>query len=228
MSNRSGAGRQACKHSTSAPGAGLRSPGHGRGSAGPGDDRPCTRRRGTGRHRRTPWIGLLLATTLAALACGNRPYGPSFEPAPYPPENRSRLYVYRVDDRTSLATVRVTVDGIELGRFRDREYETVELPSGTHTVRATMRGFGLVSWGWNDQQARTRPGETVYLKLEVRLADVAATESPATRGREMEIAGRSDGAPASENVFIVPRTSAEAVPELRLTTRLPGEDDEGE
>ena len=166
--------------------------------------------------------GLALGLAFLALACGNRPYGPSFEPSALPPQNRSRVYLYRVDDRASLATVRVTIDGIEVGRFRDREYETLEIPSGMHTVRATMRGFGLVSWGWNDHQLRTRPGEIAYLKLEVRLADVA-TEAATTRGREMEIAGRADGAPASENVFIVPQSHGEAMAELQLTTRLPSE-----
>jgi hypothetical protein len=153
---------------------------------------------------------------LTASGCPKAPLGPPFAPAPLPPDHRARIYIYRLDDRGSLATVRITLDGLDVGRFRNREYETLELPAGTHHLRAGMRGFGLLAWGWNEQRVRMRPGETVYLKVSVRLE---AQSAPVAR--EVEIAGRESGA-ASENVFIIPRAAGEALSELAVTTRLAG------
>jgi hypothetical protein len=77
-----------------------------------------------------------------------------------------------------------------------------------------MRGFGFVTWGWNDQRFRANPAETVYLKIAVRLSERAAPTTP-----ELDIAGRTGGA-ASENVFIIPQSRAEALAELAATTLL--------
>jgi hypothetical protein len=159
---------------------------------------------------------VLFAVMVTASACPKAPLGPPFDPAPFPPNHRARLYVYRVDDRSSLATVRITLDGQNIGRFRNREYETFELPAGSHNLRAGMRGFGLLAWGWNEQRIRMGPGETVYVKISVRLDAQTAPSS-----REIEIAGRESGS-ASENVFIIPRSAAEAISELYGTTRLAG------
>jgi len=180
---------------------------------------PDRRRRKGRRPERSPIavvraaVCLLLLTGLAT-ACPKSPLGPPFEPAPRPPNNRGRVYVYRVDERGSLATVRITLDGREVGRFRNNEYETLELPAGGHHLRAGLRGFGLVAWGWNNHKFRLPPGETVYLKLSVRL-----TERSAPDAKPLEIGGRPSGA-ASENVFIIPRSAAEALSELETTTRL--------
>ena len=80
------------------------------------------------------------------------------------------LYLYRADDRGSLATVRVTLDGRLVGSLQNREYETIELHAGTHHLRAGMRGFAFLAWGWNDHRFRVKPGETVYLEISVRRA----------------------------------------------------------
>lgn len=161
---------------------------------------------------RAPLYLLLLACIAAA--CAKPPLGPPFEAAPPPPEHRGRVYVYRADERGSLATVRITIDGLEVGRFRNGEYETLELPAGTHHLRAGLRGFGMLAWGWNKHRFRLKPGEIVYLEISVRLT---ARSAPATR--ELEIAGRPSGA-ASENVFIVPRSAVDALADLEATTRL--------
>jgi hypothetical protein len=124
------------------------------------------------------------------------------------------VYIYRTDERASLASVRITIDGLELARFRNSEYETLELPAGRHHLQAGMRGFGLVAWGWNNHRFRLRPGETVYLKISVRL-----TERMAPGASSIEIAGRPSGV-ASENVFITPRSATEALRDLEVTTRL--------
>jgi hypothetical protein len=151
-------------------------------------------------------------------ACASAPKGPPFKPAPPPPENRTRVYIYRIDDRPSLATVRVTIDGQSLGVLRNFEYETIELPAGSHHLRAGMRGFAWMAWGWNEHRFRAQAGETIYLELSVRLA-----EQPVTGTRQLEIAGREGGG-ASENVFILRQSEAEARARLLQTTRLPLED----
>jgi hypothetical protein len=155
-----------------------------------------------------------LVLMMMASGCARAPLGPPFDRAPLPPEHRARIYLYRTDDRSSLATVRVTIDGQEVGRFRDHEYETLELAAGQHHLRAGMRGFGFIAWGWNEQTIHIRPGETVYFMISVRLA----AQSTST-AREIDIAGRPSGA-ASENVFVLPRSAAEALSDLDTTTRL--------
>jgi len=124
------------------------------------------------------------------------------------------LIVYRTDQQNSLATVMVTIDGRELGRFRNHEYDTTLLTPGTHILRAGLRGFGFVSWGWNSQRFRVSAGETTYLEIVVRLD---ARNAPATG--DLEIGGRQGGA-ASENVFIVPKSAHAALEDLQSTTRL--------
>jgi hypothetical protein len=81
-------------------------------------------------------------------------------------------------------------------------------------LRASLRGFGLVSWGWNSHRFRANAGEITYLEISVRLD---AREAPASR--DLEIAGRQAGA-ASENVFIVPKSAHTALDDLQSTTRL--------
>lgn len=158
----------------------------------------------------------LLVLACVTSACAKSPLGPPFQPAPSPGDHRARLYIYRSDQPGSLASVRITVDGLEIGRFRNDQYETLELPTGEHHLRAGMRGFGLLAWGWNKHRFRLGPGETLYLKLSVRL-----TEHPAAPpARDLEIAGRPSGA-ASENVFILRVSAEEALSDLMLTTRLP-------
>lgn len=156
----------------------------------------------------------LLCLVCLAAGCAKSPHGPPFEPAPPPPDHRGRVYLYRADDRGSLASVRITIDGLEVGRFRNNEYETLELPAGTHHLRAGLRGFGLLAWGWNDHRFRLKPGETAYLEISVRLTARSAPDVPG-----LEIPGRQSGA-ASENVFIVPRSAKEALPDLEVATRL--------
>lgn len=167
-------------------------------------------RPGSRRIRSALWVGM---AWLLATACTRAPLGPPFEAAATP-EHRARLYVYRADVRGSLATVHVTLDGRPVGRFRNHEYETLELTAGSHKLHATLRGLGLTAWGWNDYQILLEPGQTLYLELSVRLTARAAPEASG-----LEIAGRTSGA-ASENVFIVPRSAKDALPDLRATTRL--------
>ncbi len=164
----------------------------------------------------TIWTAVwLLILACMATACAKPPAGPAFEPAPPPPDHRGRLYVYRSDQPGSLASVRITIDGLEVGRFRNNEYETLELSTGQHHLRAGMRGFGLLAWGWNSHRFRLGPGESVYLKISVRLNEHS---TPGTR--DLEIAGRASGA-ASENVFILRQSAEEALADLITTTRLP-------
>jgi hypothetical protein len=184
------------------------------------DERKVINRDGSGARRRAVkplGAGVLccfLVLGIQSAACTQTPVGPRFVAASMPTAHRARVYVYRADDRGSLATVRISLDGREIGRLRDREYVTVEVPVGPHQLQAGMRGFGFVSWGWNDQRFRTNPGETVYLKIAVRLSDRAAPTTP-----ELDIAGRTSGA-ASENVFIIPQSSVDALAELATTTLL--------
>lgn len=157
--------------------------------------------------------GLLLILALAA--CPQTPRGPGFVVAPAPSKHRARLYIYRADPRSSLSEIRVTLDGLEVGLFRDAEYETMEVAAGSHNLRAGLRSLGFVAWGWNTQRIRLTPGETVYIELSVRL-----TERPTPSGQETRIAGRESGA-ASENVFIQRRGEPTARKIIRTTTRLP-------
>jgi len=157
---------------------------------------------------------ILAILAVSTFGCARAPLGPPFELNAQPPDYRARLYVFRGDDRSSLSKVRVTVGGQELGRFRDGEYETIELPVGTHQLRAGLRSVALVAWGWNNQTLRLRPGETVFIKLSVRL-----TERPSPGGRELEIPGRPSGA-ASENVYIEYLSEPSALQQIRSTTRL--------
>ncbi len=162
------------------------------------------------------WTAVYLVVLVCiATACTKPPSGPPFESAPPPPDHAGRLYLYRSDQPGSLASVRVTIDGLEVGRFRNNEYETLELSIGEHHLRAGMRGFGLLAWGWNNHRFPLGPGDTVYLRISVRL-----TEHSAPQGRDLEIAGRPGGA-ASENVFILRVSAEEALSDLALTTRLP-------
>lgn len=156
----------------------------------------------------------LLAILLMLSACATPPAGPAFEPAARPPENRARIYLYRFDTRPSFSTVRVTIDGREIGTFRNNEYETLELAAGSHHLRAAMRSVALVAWGSNEQRLRLRPGETIFVKLSVRL-----TERAQPGGRELEIAGRASGT-VSENVYLQIRPEREALSQLETTTRL--------
>ena len=180
-----------------------------------GDGAALLRKRAASIGGRGPAPLLILAIlTVSVFGCARAPYGPPFELMAQPPEYRGRLYVFRDDDRSSLSKVRVTVGGRELGSFRNGEYETIELPVGTHPLRAGLRSIALVAWGWSNQKLRLRPGETVFIKLSVRL-----TERPSPGGRELEIAGRPSGA-ASENVYIQYLSETEGLEQIRTTTRL--------
>ncbi|MCA9504441.1 MAG: hypothetical protein H6748_08675 [Spirochaetaceae bacterium] len=171
--------------------------------------RTSTTTRPTLLHR--PLLGLLI---LLVGACAAAPSGPPFELASPPPAHRGRLYLYRVDARPSLSKVHVTLDGREVGTFRDGEYETLEVSAGPRHLRVGLRGFGLLQWGWNDQRLHVEPGETLFVELSVRLA---ARELPAAG--ELEIGGRDEGS-ASENVFIELQNAETALPRLAGTTRL--------
>ena len=164
------------------------------------------------RTRRLGTATILLALWLAG--CARSPSGPPFVRAPAPQAGRARLYVYRVDPRPSLSRVRVTIGGLEIGTFSDREYETLELPAGSHMLRAGMRSAVFFAWGWNQQRIRLAPDETVFVELSVRLSERAA---PA--GRETEIAGRESGV-ASDNVYIQQRSRPTALETIATTTRL--------
>lgn len=157
---------------------------------------------------------LVTLMLLLVSACASAPLGPPFERAPFPSESRARLYLFRVDERPSLATVRVTIDGREIGSFRNGEYETLELSAGSHHVRAGMRSIALVAWGWNEQRVRFAPGETLFVHLSVRLTE---REQPTAAG--LEIAGRQSGS-ASENVYLQIQPERDAVAMLETTTRL--------
>ena len=161
----------------------------------------------------------ILGVIALAAACAAAPTGPPFEPAPPPSPDRGRIYLYRIDERESLASVRVAIDGDPLGRLHDREYTTLELPPGSHELRVGLRGFGWLAWGWNEHRFRLAPGETHYIKLSVRLSS-----SPVARSRELEIAGREAGR-ASENVFIILPSEREALAELATTRRIDGSPD---
>lgn len=150
-----------------------------------------------------------------AVACVGAPSGPPFQLAEPPPDNRARLYVYRLDPHASYSTVRVSVAGRDLGQFRNGEYETVELPAGTRLLRAGVRSLAFVNWGWNEQRVRLEPGETAFVRLSVKLS-----ESGPPEGSEADIAGRPSGR-ATQNVYIELRSEDQALEDLAGTTRLP-------
>lgn len=160
-----------------------------------------------------PRIGLGLIT-LVLLACQRPPPGPLFEMAPSPEPHRARVYLYRNDPTGSLATVRVELDGRPIGTFSNREYETLELSPGPHRLRVGLRSAAFIAWGWNEQPLRLEPGETVFVRLSVRLSEHAARST----SQAVEIAGRAPGV-ASENVFIERRGRSVALEELADTTR---------
>jgi hypothetical protein len=160
------------------------------------------------------WAAALLLFALIACGCAQAPTGPPFTPPEPAPDHRARLVLYRTDQPGSLASVKITIDGLDFGRFRNHEYETTLMTPGTHMLRAGLRGFGLLAWGWNAHRFRLDPGETTYLQISVRLA---ARDAPDTR--DLDIAGRPSGA-VSENVFIVPKSAQAALDDLGSTTRL--------
>lgn len=174
--------------------------------------------RGRPRHRRT--LPLLLWALLASAlgsGCASEPTGPDFRWAPEPPPNRGRVYVYRSDPRSTLSVVRVRLDGIAVGELRDGEYETIELAAGRHRLRVGMRSYSFLAWGWNEHEFQLEPGETVFLKIAVRLEDQGRGLTPPPR--ELEIGGRPEGY-ASKNVFILRSPRAEAQEELVEMKRL--------
>jgi len=165
------------------------------------------------RHRSAAAFGL--AVLLLSLAgCAKTPAGPAFEIAPPPPAGRARIYLFRADVRSSRSSIRVTIDGREIGTFQDREYETLEISAGPHHLRAGLRSITFVAFGWNEQRIRLAPGETIYIQLSARLTERA---QPATR--ELEIAGRTSGA-VSENVYLQIQPERDALPQLRKSTRI--------
>jgi hypothetical protein len=148
-----------------------------------------------------------------AAGCAQAPLGPPFRAEPEPVAPRARLYLYRPEGRSDFSRVRVTVDGLEIGEFRSGEYDTLELSSGSHHLRAGVRNVAFVAWGWNDQRLRFDPGETLYVEVSVRLTERA---QPAAAG--LEIAGRTGGV-VSENVYLQLKPEAEALEALRAMTR---------
>jgi len=162
------------------------------------------------------WLALLL--TGLGTGCAGTPEGPAFEWAPPPPEHRGRVYVYRVDPRANLSTVRVQIDGREIGSFQPGEYETLELAAGSHRLAAGMRGFALLSWGWNEHRFSLEPGQTLFLEISVRLDQRDESNMPPPSG--LEIGGRAEGQ-ARQNVFIltIPRAEAQTVlPSMKRLT----------
>ncbi len=179
--------------------------------------RPRPRPRKIFLHTNVPsaFCALFLGLSLAlGLACAKPPAGPAFTPAAAPPEHRSQIYVYRVDPRSSLASVDIKIDGREIGRFGDAEYETLEMAAGPHHLKARMRGLAFVSLGWNEHRFRTLPGEAIYIEISVRLTERSIPDSPS-----LEIAGRSSLG-GSENVFLIERGANEALDRIRGTTRI--------
>jgi hypothetical protein len=171
---------------------------------------------------RRPWhrppnelvLCIITALVVTTLGCARAPIGPAFEAASAPAPHRGRLYLYRADSRNSFSQVSVRVGGLQVGRFRDAEYETLELPAGLHNIRAGLRSLAGVAWGWNEQEIHLKPGESVFVEISVRL-----TERPQTGGRSLDIAGRTGGV-ASENVYLQRRSEKDALDRVQLTTRL--------
>jgi hypothetical protein len=172
-------------------------------------------------NRSKPWTFTVLSVLFAIFGCASTAPGPAFEWAAQPPNHRGRVYLYRADARTSLATVKASINGQEVGTFRDGEYETFEISAGGHRLRAGMRGLGFFSLGRNEHTFRVKPGETLFLHLEVRVDEGA---QPQLEGpRALDIGGRSDNR-MSENIFIGERTRADATPDLEVSTRLSSPD----
>ncbi len=176
---------------------------------------PLSDRRARATRSRIPglfrvFVGLSLLTS----ACASPPAGPFFALASEPPENRARIYLFRADDRPSLSRVRITIDGRDIGTFRNGEYETLEVSAGSHHLRAGLRSIALVAWGWNDQRIRLEPGKTIFIQLSVRLSERALPG-----GRDLEIAGRAGGA-VSENVYLQIQPKSKALARIGVTTRL--------
>ncbi len=164
------------------------------------------------------WGSLPALLLFAVAGCLGPAPGPPFEWAPAPPEHRGRVYIYRSDDLRSLSVVKASIDGLEIGSFRNHEYETLEIGAGQHRLRAGMRGFGYFSLGWNESSFRVEPGEVVYLQLEVRID--TPREPALGTPRELEIGGRPQGT-VSQNIFIIKQPAAKAADDLELTSRLP-------
>lgn len=161
------------------------------------------------------WPALALLLAGLGSGCARTPQGPAFEWAPPPPGHRGRVYIYRVDPRATLSTVRVEIDGREVGDFLPGEYETLELAAGSHRLAAGMRGFALLSWGWNEHRFSLEPGQTLFLQISVRLDRKDESNLPPPSG--LEIGGRPE-AQARQNVFIltVPRAEAhEVLPSMK-------------
>lgn len=158
--------------------------------------------------------GLVL---IAIVGCAGAPSGPAFQWAPTPPEHRGRVYLYRTDTRNSMAVVQASIGGQSIGTFRNHEYETLELPAGSHRLRAGMRGLGFLTLGWNEHRFRLKAGEIVFLHLDVRIDGGTGVELMGPR--ELEIGGRSDHR-VTENVFIGEQTRSDAISNLEISTRL--------
>lgn len=150
----------------------------------------------------------------ATLSCAKPPAGPAFVTAAPSSEHRSRIYVYRLDPRASMANVDIEIDGRPVGRFQNGEYETLEIAAGPHLLKARMRGLAFVSMGWNQHRFRALPGDDLFIEVSVRLDERTIPASPS-----LEIAGRSS-AGGSENVFLIERGEVEARKLLRSTTRI--------
>lgn len=161
---------------------------------------------------------LLQMLLFAVAGCLDPAPGPPFEWAPAPAEHRGRVYVYRSDELRSLSVVKVSIDGLDIGSFRDGEYETLEIAVGKHRVRAGMRGLGYFNMGWNESSFRVEAGEVAFLQLQVR---IDAPREPALGGpRELEIGGRPERS-VSQNIFIIRRPAAKAAEDLKTMRRLP-------
>ena len=163
------------------------------------------------------WAGLALLLAGIGSGCARPPKGPAFEWAPPPPENRGRVYIFRAEPLANLSTVRVEIDGRSVGDFEPGEYETLELAAGSHRLAAGMRGFALLSWGWNEHRFSLDPGQTLFLEISVRLDQTNESNMPPPGG--LEIGGRPERQ-ARKNVFIrrTPRPEAQEV--LPSTKRL--------
>lgn len=161
--------------------------------------------------KRTAGAGLIAVLLCAGmLGCGTTPTGPAFAYAPEPAAERARLYVFRNDPRSSLARIKVQVDGRRVGLLRDREYQTREIRPGPHRLRTEMQGVPFVPMGWNTHDFEAAPGETIYLEVELR------TESRQASPRSVEISGRSNDV-VTKNVYIRELKRHEAEPELSKT-----------
>lgn len=116
-----------------------------------------------------------------------------------------------------MAVVKISIDGREIGTFRNGEYETLEVAPGAHRVRAGMRGLAFITMGWNEHGLDVKPGEVVYLQIQIRVDSQEG--SPLGTPSGLEIGGRSDHR-VSENVFLIERSRAEAIGDLQASTRI--------